>query len=309
MRGVESGVRGIRLVPVLVVMAHSDAMAGAADRTCLLDGARLDRETRVALVHPRTCPPGDLAVTSARGSLRLKDALWSRWLGRGRLPVRIADFVVWVQADGDRSLLRATRLSNGTTLTLARGSFLPEVEQSGAYLAVSESRDPIPRDVVLAIPHRVVVVDFSDVEHPRLAASQPRSLDGEALEHFFEPRDAPGTFWFLLTGPMGFHVARWRDGVTKRVTFEGSYGSYANLAIDPANGSVAFVDGESTITVASFDRAPASFHFPTRIGTSPLPWDGYVSSVVSLDANALTYDWLSITTYALERRRFALHPD
>lgn len=125
--------RIVRLALALIVgtmTSSPPSHAGAVDRTCFLDRADLGEGWR-ALANPHTCPPGDLTVQNAQRSFVLGGALWSRWLGRGRLPAVVEGSLVWIQADGDRSLLRVTDLVTGATVTLGRGGFLPDAARSG----------------------------------------------------------------------------------------------------------------------------------------------------------------------------------
>lgn len=300
-----------RWILLVLSLSTSDAGAGAADRTCE-QNAVAEGGLRIALVHPRTCPPGDLAVTGGPKPIVLERALWSRWLGRDRLPIRVGDLLVWLQADGDRSLLRVTHVPDGATTTLARGGFLPDVARSGSYLAVTESHDPLPRDMTLAIAHRFVVVDLSDPKKTVLAASPPREVSGAAFEHFLDGRDTPGAFWFLLTSRASFSVGRWHAGTTELATFAGSYRSYANIAIDPVCGNVAVnaCDREPScaIEIESIDGVVSRrFDLPTRVGgTGPaLPWEGEVTRLGALEPDGLVYEWMSLENYGLGRRTIA----
>jgi hypothetical protein len=266
---------------------------------------------RIALVHPRACPPGDLAVTGGPTRIVLERVLWSRWIGRGRLPMRIGDLLFWLQADGDRSLLRVTRVADGTTTTLARGGFMPDVERSGSFLAIEESHDPLPRDTTLAIGHHIVVVDLSDPNKPVLSPSPSREVPGGAVEHFFDAHDAPGAFWFLLTSAAGSTVARWYAGTTELVTFPASYRWYANIAIDARCGNVA-VNAcnrarDCTIEVASLDGVVhRKYDLPTRIGAeAALPWEGEVMRLDALRPESLTYEWMSLENYSLSSKTIA----
>jgi len=282
--------------------------AGAPDATCA-QVAVAEGGLRVALVHPHVCPPADLSVTGGPKPMVLERALWSRWLGRDRLPIRAGDLLFWLQADGDRSLLRATRVSDGTTTTLGRGGFLPDVERSGPYLAVAESHDPLPRDMTLAIAHRIAVVDLSDPTKPVLA-SPSREVPGAAFEHFLIGHDAPGVFWFLLTSGMSFTVARWHAGTTELATFAGSYRTYANIAIDARCGNVAVNACDRApgcrIEIASLDGVVSrTFDLPTRTGQAALPWEGEVTRLVALRPEGLTYEWMSLETYALAPKTIA----
>jgi hypothetical protein len=284
-------------------VSTSQVEAGAVDRTCM-QVAVAEGLLRIAPVHPRTCPPDDLAVTGGPKPFVLDHALWSRWIGRGRLPMRVGNLLFWLQADGDRSLLRATRVSDGTTTTLARGGFMPDVERSGAYLAVVESHDALPRDTTFAIGHHIVVVDLSDPNKPVLAAPS-REVPGAGFEHFLGGRDAPGAFWFLLTSSTSFTVARWHAGTTELVTFAGSYGTYANIAIDAVCGNVAVNACDRkpscTIEMASLDGVVSRrFDLPSRVGVAaPLPWEGEVMRLIALRPDGLTYDWMSLESYTL----------
>lgn len=305
----------LRVIAALGVATISpSSRAGAVDRTCLLDGATLAGGWTVRLEHPRTCPPGDVTVRRGGRSVVLPRLLWSRFFGGDTLPTVVDGWVVWIQADGDRSLLRATRVATGATTTLSRGSFLPISARSGSLLAVAESLEPIPTDITRAIPHRFVVVDFSDPDRPTLAPSPPHAVAGAALEHLLHVRDAPGAFWFLLTARSSFHVARWRHGVTELATFAGvgdiPYVSYADVAIDPVCGTVAFAACARTprsptcdIVIRSVDGSAArTISLPTRVAASPLPWEGAVTRLVTLEPDRLVYEWMSLTTYAVERK-------
>jgi hypothetical protein len=236
--------RSSLLIGALAAMlaGSSRAHAGAVDQTCLLDTVSVG-EITFALAKPKSCPPGDLVVRDARHHIAtLERALWVAGFGTGRLPAVIDDQIVWLQADGDRSLLRITRLATGDTVTLGRGGFVPnQIVRSGHYLAIGESHDPIPRDIRRAIPHRMAVIDLAAEDHPALVVASrqpPWPATDLALEHIFDVADAPGTFWFLLPGLSPSHppfrVGRWRDGVTSFATFDrADYGSYAWLSIDP----------------------------------------------------------------------------
>ena len=296
---------------VLVLLCStSDVDAGAVDRTCSLDAVVAEGGLRIALAHPRTCPPGDLVVTGGPKPFVLEHALWSHWIGHDQLPIRVGNLVVWLQADGgDRALLRTTRVSDGVTTTLGRGSFLPYVDHSGTYVAVAESHDPLPRDITLAIAHRVAIVDLSDENKPVLAAPS-REVPGGMFEHFLNGHDAPGAFWFLLTGGAGFTVARWHAGITELVTLPGS-GSYANIAIDARCGNVAVSacsrTPDCTIAIASLDGVVSrKFDLPTRAGpATALPWEGEVTRLRSLRPEGVTYEWMSLERYSDTTRTIA----
>lgn len=286
--------------------------AGAVDQTCALDAVSVGSFT-FELKKPKRCPPGDILLRE-RGrtsALTLARALWVDGFGKTRLPALVDDQIVWLQADGDRALLRITRLPSGETFTLGRGGFEPgQIARSGRYLAIGESRDPLPADIRRTIPHRMVVIDLSAKAHPTLlpGGSQPPWPSTDlALEHLFERVDEPGAFWFLLTGLSpsrpSFRVGRWRDGVTQFATFDRpDYGSYAYLAIAPACGLVAWNACDAlhdrtqgcSILVRGVDQGQAA--------TLPLPDGGYVSHLTALKPDSLSYSWVSNATYAEEMK-------
>lgn len=297
-----------------VLGGSAAAHAGAAEQSCALDKVAVDTLS-FELKKPRQCPPGDLIVRESVGprSVTLERALWIAGFGKHRLPAVIDDQIVWLKADGVKSILQVTRFSSGETVTLGRGGFVPgQLVRSGRYFAIGESRDPLPADIRNAIPHRMVVVELGKKGPPALlpAAAQPSWPAADlALEHLFELTDTPGTFWFLLPGLSPSHppfrIGRWRDGATELAVFDrADYRSYAYLAIEPGCGLVAFNACDAVRNRAEgcqiLFRSVAGDH----AATIPLPEDGYVSHLGALKPGELSYSWVSQKTYAEEQRTF-----
>jgi hypothetical protein len=295
--------------------------AGAAEQSCNLESVTVEALT-FTMKKPKSCPPGDLVVRdriSAR-TVTLERAFWLDGFGKNRLPAVIGDPIFWLQAAGDHSLLRVTSMASGETLTLGSGGFVPDqIIQSGHYLAIGESRDPLPGDIRHAIPQRLAVIDLSAPDHPALlpAAARPPWPESDlALEHIFdsEASDAPGTFWFLLSGlapsQPPFRIGRWRDGVTQFAIFaRPDYRSYAYLAIERSCGLVAWNGCDAGRDSGHAQGCKLLFRglAAGSSATIPVTGDGYVSHLVKLEPDALTYAWVSHKTYAEETRSLKFH--
>lgn len=293
----------------LVSSATGRAYAGAAEQSCNLDKVQVDDLT-FELKQPRHCPPGDLVVRGPGQSIVLERALWLAGFGKRRLPAVVDNHIIWLQAEGQHALLRATRLPGGETTTLGSGGFVPDhAVRSGRYLAVGESKDPLPDDIRHAIPQRLVFIDLQSKDHPALlpaTAQMAWPAADLALEHVFEVSDAPGTFWFLLSGLSptrpDFRIGRYRDGATQFAVFEGpEYRSYAYLRIDPVCGLVAW-NACDALRDAKSCRILLRGLGAEKGTTIPLHDDGYVGELFGLTPDGLTYAWTSHKTYASEKR-------